>query len=83
MKTHFESIDVFTVKEVIDEVTVYKCDKGHTWRETIANTLTIPLPLNFPTPNGKGICPFCLDALLSTLGKVAVGTEKSKCERKQ
>lgn len=71
MKTHFEPTDEFCVREVIDEYTVFECDKGHMWRETLENHLRdLPLPINFPIPNGDGICPFCLSERLRDIGRV-------------
>ena len=61
------------VREVVDTLNIFECSKGHKWEETPENRFVgLPLPINFPMPNGDNLCPFCLDELFSNIGRVIV-----------
>ena len=77
MKTHLESVSGYLAKEIIDEYIVFECNEGHKWEETLENRFDrLPLPINFPIPNGDNFCPFCLSELLKDIGRVSIKTVK-------
>jgi len=75
MRTHFEPVEgsQCLVYEVIDKRNTFECSKGHKWEETLEIRFSnLPLPINFPIPNGDAICPFCLSELLTNVGRVKI-----------